>query len=60
MIQNKIAIDVRKPSSRLAILDIKGDVTNQAESALTDAYNTACDGGTKNVALELHGPRVHE
>jgi anti-anti-sigma factor len=55
MMQNKIAIDVRKPNPRMAVLDIRGDVTNQAEAALMDAYNKACDGGTKNVALNFTG-----
>jgi anti-sigma B factor antagonist len=30
-------------------------VTNQAEAALTDAYNKACDGGVKNVVLNFTG-----
>lgn len=55
MMQNKIAIDVRKPNPRVAVLDIQGDVTNQAEATLMDAYNKACDGGTKNVALNFTG-----
>jgi len=55
MVQNKIAIDVRKPNPRVAVLDIKGDVTNQAEAALMDAYNKACDGGAKSVALNFTG-----
>jgi anti-anti-sigma factor len=55
MQQNKVTIDVRRPNSSVAVLDIKGDVTNQAEAALLDAYNKACDGGTKNVALNFTG-----
>ncbi|MCU0508372.1 MAG: STAS domain-containing protein [Anaerolineae bacterium] len=55
MAPNKITVDVRKPNPRVAVLDIKGDVTNQAEAALLDAYNKACDGGTKNVALNFTG-----
>jgi anti-sigma B factor antagonist len=55
MVGNKIAIDVRNPNPKVAVLDIKGDVTNEAEAALTDAYSKACDGGVKNVVLNFTG-----
>ena len=55
MIPTKIAIDVRSPNQRVAVLDIKGDVTNQAETALMDAYNKASEGGAKSVVLNFSG-----
>lgn len=55
MIQNKIAIDVRNPNQRVAVLDIAGDITNQAETALMDAYSKASTNGTKNVVLNFTG-----
>lgn len=55
MVQNKITIDVRNPNPRVAVLDIKGDVTNQAEAALMDAYTRVCDSGARNVVLNFTG-----
>lgn len=55
MTPNKITVDVRSPNTRVAVLDIKGDVTNQAETALMDAYNKVCDSGARNVVLNFTG-----
>ncbi len=55
MAQGKIDIHVRQPNGRTAILDIRGEVTNQAEAALMEAYGRACDGGAKALVLNFTG-----
>lgn len=41
--------------SHAAVIDIAGEVTAHAESALMDAYTQACFGGTTRIVLNFAG-----
>jgi anti-sigma B factor antagonist len=41
MLQTNITLAVRHPVARIAVIDIRGEVTGAAENALMDAYTQA-------------------
>jgi anti-sigma B factor antagonist len=46
---------VRKSTSTTSVLDVKGDITAESESALMDAYNKASNDSTTAVVLNFSG-----
>lgn len=48
-------MDVRHPTSRVAVVDIGGEVTSHCESALMDAYEAASTPGTQGLVLNFTG-----
>jgi anti-sigma B factor antagonist len=49
----KVVISVRKAGPQAAIVDIEGEVSAFAESALMDAYNQASAGGAEAILLNF-------
>jgi anti-sigma B factor antagonist len=47
--------DVRKLNDKVAVIDIKGEITAASESALMDAFNRASGDATKTVILNFEG-----
>jgi anti-sigma B factor antagonist len=54
MIQSNLVTSVRKPNPQVSIIDIRGDVTGFAESALMDAFSEASDASTKTILLNFN------
>lgn len=50
-----LSTSVRRTQDGVAILDIHGEVTGFAETALTDAYNQASNAAAKAVVLNFSG-----
>ncbi len=48
-------LDVRKPSDRTSVVDVKGDITAESETELMNAYQKATDNSTKAVVLNFSG-----
>ena len=48
-------LDVRKPSTSAAVLDVRGDITAESEQTLMDAYQKASTDSTKSVVLNFSG-----
>jgi anti-sigma B factor antagonist len=46
-------LEVRLPNEHAAIIDIRGDVTAQAEGALMEAYTRASAGGARAIILNF-------
>jgi anti-sigma B factor antagonist len=55
MVETKTAMTVRDAVPGARIIDIKGEVTANAESALTSAFTEASDGDTRAVILNFEG-----
>lgn len=53
MAMPKVRMNVRKVSDQVSIIDIAGDFTGAAESALMDAFTTANESGAKAIALNF-------
>jgi anti-sigma B factor antagonist len=49
----KVVISVREAGPQAAIVDIEGEVSAFAESALMDAYNQASAGGAETIVLNF-------
>ncbi len=49
----QLALTVRKPASEVAIIDIHGEVTGNAETPFMNAYDEACKQGTRTVILNF-------
>jgi anti-sigma B factor antagonist len=52
---NLLTASVRKLSNDTSIIDIQGDISAQAETALMDAYNLAGQGSTRSIILNFEG-----
>jgi anti-sigma B factor antagonist len=50
-----VMMTVRKAGNGASVVEIKGEVTAAAESALMEAYNQASANGTKNIVLNFGG-----
>lgn len=48
-----LTFDVRWPAQAVAVVDLDGDITPAAESALMDAYTRASSGGATAVILDF-------
>ena len=55
MPQANVAMNVRKVSQSISVIDIRGDVTAFAEQVLMDAYNEANTPTTRTVVLNFSG-----
>src|SRR5215210_9584614 len=53
MPQAQVAMDVRKVSDKVSVIDIKGELTAFAEGVLMDAYNQASDGHVRAIILNF-------
>jgi anti-sigma B factor antagonist len=53
MAQANVTMHVRKPNHRASVIDIKGEITGFAETALMDAYAQASAAGTSSVILNF-------
>ena len=51
MSQAKVTMSVRKPNPQAGIIDIQGEVTATAETALMEAYAQASNGNTRAIVL---------
>jgi anti-sigma B factor antagonist len=52
-LSDKVTVNVRQAGPRAAILDIEGEVSAFAESALMDAYNRASPDGVEAILLNF-------
>lgn len=50
-----LILNVRKETNGVAVIDILGEVTGFAETALTEAYNQACIEANRAVVLNFSG-----
>src|SRR5918911_5218822 len=55
MPQAQVAMDVRKVSDKVSVIDVKGELTAFAEGVLMDAYNQASDGRVRAIVLNFEG-----
>jgi len=55
MNQPQVTLGVRRPSPRVGVIDVRGDLTAFAEDALMDAYNEATRNGARNIVLNFEG-----
>ncbi len=55
MAESKMHAEVRVISSKTSVIDIRGDFTAAAESALMDAYTRASSPTTRTVILNFSG-----
>ena len=55
MNQAQVTLSVRHPSSKVGVIDVRGDLTAFAEDALMDAYNEATQTGAHNIVLNFEG-----
>jgi anti-sigma B factor antagonist len=55
MPQAQVAMDVRKVSDKVSVIDVKGELTAFAEGVLMDAYNQASDGQVRAIILNFEG-----
>jgi anti-sigma B factor antagonist len=55
MAQPKATMTVRKAGQRAGIVDIHGEVTSAAETALMDAYTEASAGNAQAIVLNFSG-----
>jgi anti-sigma B factor antagonist len=53
MFQARVSMIVRRISPETSIIDMDGEVNRYSESLLTDAYNQASQGGTRNILLNF-------
>lgn len=50
-----VTMAVRSPSAKVAVIDIRGEVTSQAEDVLMDAYTQATSQGPQVIILNFEG-----
>jgi anti-sigma B factor antagonist len=50
-----LAIQVRRVKEDVAVLDIQGEVTGAAETALSEAYNEACRAAARTIVMNFSG-----
>ena len=55
MPETKVDMTVRQASASASVIDIRGEVTAQCESALMDAYTEAVSAGASGVVLNFSG-----
>ena len=55
MTQGTLSMGVRRIDEKVAVMDIRGEVTAASEDALGEAYAEAAEGGTKAVILNFAG-----
>jgi anti-sigma B factor antagonist len=55
MPQAQVAMDVRKVSEKVSVIDVKGELTAFAEGVLMEAYNQASDGRVRAIVLNFEG-----
>jgi anti-sigma B factor antagonist len=55
MPQAQVTMEVRKVSSRVSVIDVKGELTAFAEGVLMDAYGQASDGRVRAIVLNFEG-----
>jgi anti-sigma B factor antagonist len=55
MPQAQVAMDVRKVSDKVSVIDVKGELTAFAEGVLMDAYGQASDGSVRAIVLNFEG-----
>ena len=55
MLTPNLTLTVRRPSTRLAVIDVAGDVTAAAEAAFAEAFTRASSPGIETVALSFVG-----
>lgn len=55
MPQAQVAMDVRKVSDGIGIVDVRGELTAFAEGVLMEAYKGASAGGTRVIILNFGG-----
>jgi anti-sigma B factor antagonist len=55
MPQAQVAMDVRKVSEKVSVIDVKGELTAFAEGVLMDAYGQASDGKVLAIVLNFEG-----
>lgn len=53
MHEPKVTMAVRRPTSTVSVIDISGDVTAFAETAMTTAFEEASGNGVKAVVLNF-------
>lgn len=53
MDQTNVTMDVRRTEEQVPIIDIRGEVTAEAEEALMAAYNEASNNGTRAIILNF-------
>jgi len=52
---NQLTTTIRRITAHTCIIDVQGDITAQAETALMSAYNQASQNGTKAIILNFTG-----
>jgi len=52
---NQLTAAVRPIAAKTCIIDVQGDITAQAETALMDAYQEASQNGAKAIILNFEG-----
>lgn len=55
MPQAQVAMDVRKASDGVSVVDVRGELTAFAEGVMMEAYNQASAGGTRAIILNFEG-----
>ena len=55
MPEAKINLSVRRPTDKVSVIDIEGDVTSFCEPILMDTYADAADKGVKCIVLNFSG-----
>ena len=53
--QNKVTMTVREAGDNARIIDIQGEVSGEAENALTDAYTEASGDSVRAIILNFDG-----
>src|SRR5690606_23119797 len=55
MMQANVTVELRRPSDRVAVIDIQGEITAFAEPQLMDAYTRATTEGADAIVLNFAG-----
>jgi anti-sigma B factor antagonist len=55
MPQARVTMHVRRVSDQISIIDVQGELTSFAESALMDAYKEASGSGVRTIILNFAG-----
>jgi anti-anti-sigma factor len=53
MATSQLSLDVRNPAPTVAIIDIHGEVTGNAETPFMAAYDQACNNGARTLILNF-------
>lgn len=48
-----LTLELRHPAPRVAVVEVQGDLTGQAEAELATAYDRAVDAGARAVVLDF-------